>query len=138
MKRNLILLALLATLLAPTTASAATWSEAHTTRVIKRACRFYHLSPAKTRRVVRDGIDIVYRGAAESHGATKGKTGSCWGLFQFDGGWHLGKRLTKRAKRNHHKHGAMGWRGCGTCSTFRYVKAHKEGGLSAWKATLGR
>ena len=142
MRKRLLLLVLLLVLLFPTSAHAATWKRARLRSEVAQACRFYHLSKSETRYLKRAAVDIVFDGAHESGGSTGARNGSCVGLFQFNSGWHSTRAIKRRAKREHHHHGSGGWRSCGQCATWRFVKVYKDGGKSAirrhWAATLGR
>ena len=144
MKYRIALIAsvLISTAFVVTPAHAKAWTPTKLRSVTDAAARYYHLSAAETAWVKDAATDIVFEGAAESHGhKLSGSPGGCYGLFQFNSDWKLGKRLAKRWRRVGHDH-SHGWRGCRVCSTYRFVRVYAKGGSGAvsrhWAATLGR
>lgn len=144
MKKVPWILMLLTTLFALSTspAYAKPWSRDKVWATASDAAIYYKMSPSEVEWIADAAVDIVWDGAAESHGhKLTGSVSGCYGLFQFDPSWHLGKRLAKRARRADHNH-KHGWRGCRVCSTYRFVRVYRDGGKAAierhWRATLYR
>lgn len=154
MKKSKKALLLVSTVLALTLASvptiaqakAHTWSQARVKQEVVEAGKFYHLSDAKITYLKGAAVDIIFalpgKPAHESGGNYYATNGSCKGSFQFNSGWHLTKRLSKLAKKEHHHHYKGEWRYCPECSVYRFVKVYVDGGKPAlyrhWKSTLGR
>lgn len=123
------------------------WSKKHVKKVVGEAGHYEKLPHDEILWLQNSAVDIIYilpgKPAHESSGARHD-------MFQMQGGWHLGKKLTKKNKREHHRHGKHGWICCRKCTSYRYVrgyaivkKAHGEAAAkqwvrSKWRATLGR
>jgi hypothetical protein len=133
MKR--LLLAALIIWALPTPALAKPWTHTRLRAEVSTACRIFHLSAADRAWLRPASVDIVFalpgKPAKESSGARHN-------MFQYEGGWDLGKKLRRIAKREKHHHGKHGWLDCRRCSTRRMVRGYAivkaQRGTSAAKA----
>ncbi len=113
------------------------WTKTQLKAELIRASSHYNVSPTW---ITKAGIDIVFIGCAESHGAYRARNGNCVGLFQFNSSWHQNKADIRR--HQHHTYKTKDWRLCPECSVYRFVRCYRDGGKLAiarhWKSTLGR
>ena len=99
------------------------WTKEDVRWAVAYQCKKQHISNVSW---LQDAaVDIIFIGAAESHGDTHCGYGQYQGIFQFGNAW--GSREKRRS---------------GTWSVKRFVKVYKKGGSSAihqhWLATLNR
>lgn len=136
MKRFILALLICMTLTAPAIARTA-WTRSQTAEQVRKAAAAYNVPRTW---ITRAAIDIIYIGAAESHGRYWLYNGIHAGILQFNTGW---KQSAKdKARHRNHKYRVSDWRCCPQCSINRFVRSYKDGGKAAiqrhWKATLYR
>jgi len=135
----LLITALFLTITSPAFARTA-WTKTQLTNKVEQASRVYHLTYSQTKWLQKAALDIVFIGAAESHGAYWARNGQHAGMFQFTPSWSQNKY--DRTRHRNHKYRVNDWRLCPCCSVLRFVRSYRDGGKSAierhWKATLYR